>query len=140
MNSILMFLDQAATTGDAGAGTSGSLLATLIPFALVIVVFYFFLIRPQKKQEKEAAKMRDSLQVGDEVTTIGGVIGRVVSIKDETFTLETSRDRTKIRFLRSAIKSVDVKVADLRAAEAAEEKPAEAVEEKPAKKAKKDAE
>jgi preprotein translocase subunit YajC len=134
MNSILMFLDQAATTGDAGAGTSGSLLATLIPFALVIVVFYFFLIRPQKKQEKEAAKMRDSLQVGDEVTTIGGVIGRVVSIKDETFTLETSRDRTKIRFLRSAIKSVDVKVADLRAAEAAEEKPAEAVEEKPAKK------
>ena len=84
--------------------------------------------------------MRDSLQVGDEVTTIGGVIGRVVSIKDETFTLETSRDRTKIRFLRSAIKSVDVKVADLRAAEAAEEKPAEAVEEKPAKKAKKDAE
>lgn len=140
MNSILMFLDQAATTGDAGTGTSGSLLATLIPFALVIVVFYFFLIRPQKKQEKEAAKMRDSLQVGDEVTTIGGVIGRVVSIKDETFTLETSRDRTKIRFLRSAIKSVDVKVADLRAAEAAEEKPAEAVEEKPAKKAKKDAE
>jgi preprotein translocase subunit YajC len=135
-----MFLDQAATTGDAGAGTSGSLLATLIPFALVIVVFYFFLIRPQKKQEKEAAKMRDSLQVGDEVTTIGGVIGRVVSIKDETFTLETSRDRTKIRFLRSAIKSVDVKVADLRAVEAAEEKPAEAVEEKPAKKAKKDAE
>ena len=140
MNSILMFLDQAATTGDAGAGTSGSLLATLIPFALVIVVFYFFLIRPQKKQEKEAAKMRDSLQVGDEVTTIGGVIGRVVSIKDETFTLETSRDRTKIRFLRSAIKSVDVKVADLRAAEAAEEKLAEAVEEKSAKKAKKDAE
>ena len=140
MNSILMFLDQAATTGDAGASTSSNLLATLIPFALVIVVCYFFLIRPQKKQEKEAAKMRDSLQVGDEVTTIGGVIGRVVSIKDETFTLETSRDRTKIRFLRSAIKSVDVKVADLRAAEAAEEKPAEAVEEKPAKKAKKDAE
>jgi preprotein translocase subunit YajC len=66
--------------------------------------------------------MRDSLQVGDEVTTIGGIIGRVVSIKDETFTLETSRDRTKMRFLRSAIKSVDVKIADRYAeAEAAKE-------------------
>ncbi len=155
MNSIPMFLDQAAATGDAGnASVGGNLLATILPFALVIVVFYFFLIRPQRKQEKEAAQMRDSLQVGDEVTTIGGIIGRVVSIKDETFTLETSRDRTKMRFLRSAIKSVDVKVADLRAAEAAanEEAPAEApaaVEEAPAsdakdtkkaKKAKKDAE
>lgn len=150
MNSILMFLDQAAATGDAGtASTGGNLIATILPFALVIIVFYFFLIRPQRKQEKEAAQMRDSLQVGDEVTTIGGIIGRVVSIKDETFTLETSRDRTKMRFLRSAIKSVDVKVADLRAAEAAaEESPAEAPvsEEKPAeegkkaKKSKKDAE
>lgn len=151
MNSILMFLDQAATTGDAGtASTGGNLLFTILPLALVIIVFYFFLIRPQKKQEKEAAQMRDSLQVGDEVTTIGGIIGRVVSIKDETFTLETSRDRTKMRFLRSAIKSVDVKVADLRAAEAAanEEKPAEAPvseektaeEGKKAKKSKKDAE
>ena len=65
--------------------------------------------------------MRDNLQVGDEVTTIGGIIGRVVSIKGETFTLETSRDRTKIRFVRSAIKSVDVRIAD-KYAEAAEAK------------------
>jgi preprotein translocase subunit YajC len=80
------------------------------------------MIRPQKKQERKEAQMRDSLQVGDEVTTIGGIIGRVVSIKDETFTLETSRDRTKMRFLRSAIKSVDVKIADRYAeAEAAKE-------------------
>ena len=77
------------------------------------------MLRPQKKQERKEAQMRDNLQVGDEVTTIGGIIGRVVSIKDETFTLETSRDRTKIRFVRNAIKSVDVKIAD-RYAEVAE--------------------
>ncbi len=119
MNSILMLLDQATSgSGETTATTSGtgSIWTLLISFGLIALVFYFFMLRPQKKQEKEAAQMRDSLQVGDEVTTIGGIIGRVVSIKDETFTLETSRDRTKMRFLRSAIKSVDVKAADLRAA------------------------
>lgn len=141
MNSLLMFLDSAAAT-DTTANSGSSIWSLIISFGLIIVVFYFFMIRPQKKQEKEAAQMRDSLQVGDEVTTIGGIIGRVVSIKDETFTLETSRDRTKMRFLRSAIKSVDVKAADLRAAAEApaEEKAAEteapAVEEKPAENAK----
>ena len=127
-------------TQGADPAQSGSLISLLGMVAVFGVLIYFFILRPQKKQEKEANDLRNSLGIGDEVTTIGGIIGRVVSIKDETFTLETSRDRTKIRFLRSAIKSVDVKVADLRAAEAAEEKPAEAVEEKPAKKAKKDAE
>ena len=119
MNSILMLLDQATSgSGETTATTSGtgSIWTLLISFGLIALVFYFFMLRPQKKQEKEAAQMRDSLQVGDEVTTIGGIIGRVVSIKDETFTLETSRDKTKMRFLRSAIKSVDVKAADLRAA------------------------
>ena len=114
-----MLLDQATSgSGETTATTSGtgSIWTLLISFGLIALVFYFFMLRPQKKQEKEAAQMRDSLQVGDEVTTIGGIIGRVVSIKDETFTLETSRDRTKMRFLRSAIKSVDVKAADLRAA------------------------
>lgn len=113
---MFMFLDETATAAEGTQGNSlASILSLIIPFALIAVVFYFFLIRPQKKQEKEAAQMRDALQVGDEVTTIGGIIGRVVSIKDETFTLETSRDRTKMRFLRSAIKSVDVRVNDLRA-------------------------
>ena len=77
---------------------------------------YFFMIRPQKKQEKKDAEMRDSLAVGDEVTTIGGIIGKVVSIKGETFVLETTKDKTKIRFLRGAIRSVDVKAADIAAA------------------------
>jgi preprotein translocase subunit YajC len=56
--------------------------------------------------------MRESLQVGDEVTTIGGIIGRIVSIKEETVLIETGRDKVKIRFLRSAIRSVDVKAED----------------------------
>ncbi len=127
---MFMFLDAAADAGTTPSAGS-SILSLIIPFALIIIVFYFFMIRPQKKQEKEAAQMRDSLRVGDEVTTIGGIIGRVVSIKDETFTLETSRDRTKMRFLRSAIKSVDVKVEDVRAAaEKAEEEKSDAKESK----------
>ena len=87
--------------------------------AIVFVVFYFFGIRPQKKQEREAAEMRNSLTVGDEVTTIGGIIGKIVSIKDETFVLETTRDHTRIRFLKSAVRSVDVRAADAKAARAA---------------------
>ena len=91
-------------------------LSSLIMIGGLIVVFYFFMIRPQRKQEKKDAEMRDSLQVGDEVTTIGGIIGKVVSIKGETFVLETTKDKTKIRFLRGAIRSVDVKAADIAAA------------------------
>lgn len=109
-----LLLDGAATTTTQQGGLFNS--TTLImPIILVVVMFaalYFFSIRPQRKQEKEANNMRNSLSVGDEVTTIGGIIGRVVSIKDETFVLETTKERTKIRFLRSALKSIDVKVGD----------------------------
>ena len=83
---------------------------------VLFVVFYFFMIRPQKKQEKKDNEMRESLAIGDEVTTIGGIIGKVISIKGETFVLETTKDKTKIRFLKGAIRSVDVKAADIAAA------------------------
>ncbi|MDY3845394.1 MAG: preprotein translocase subunit YajC [Eubacteriales bacterium] len=82
---------------------------TIVMFAVIIVVFYFFLIRPQKKQEQAQQKMRNELMVGDEITTIGGIIGKITSIKGETVTIETSKDKTKIRFLKTAIRSVDVK-------------------------------
>ena len=101
---------------------------TLVLFAGLMVLMYFMMIRPQKKQEKEAAEMRNALVVGDEVTTIGGIIGKVVSIKEETFVLETTKDRTKIRFLKGAIRSVDVKIADIVAAQAAEKAEKEAAE------------
>ena len=99
------------TTGTTG-GDTGSLIITVLMLVAVFVVFYFFGIRPQKKQEKAAAQMRNSLQVGDEITTIGGIIGKVVSIKDETCVIETSRERTKIRILKSAISRVDVRAED----------------------------
>ena len=81
----------------------------------LLVVFFIFMSRGQKKRDKADQDMRDALQVGDEVTTIGGIIGKVVSIKAETFVLETTKDKTKIRFLKGAIRSVDVKAADIAA-------------------------
>ena len=87
-------------------------LGSILIIVVMFVALYFFMIRPQKKQEKQIKEMRDSLQVGDEITTIGGIIGKVVSIKEETLVLETSRDCTKIRILRSAVRCVDVKAED----------------------------
>ena len=78
----------------------------------LLVVMYFFMIRPQKKQEKEQNAMRNNLAVGDEITTIGGIIGKVVSIKEETCVIETTHERTKIRILKTAVSRVDVKAED----------------------------
>lgn len=86
-----------------------------MPIILIVVMFvamYFLMIRPQKKQEKEINNMRNNLQVGDEITTIGGIIGKIVSIKEETLMIETGHDRTKIRILRTAVRNVDVKAED----------------------------
>lgn len=82
---------------------------TIGMLVVIVVFFYFFLIRPQKKQEKEANEMRNSLEIGDEIVTIGGIVGQVISIKTDTITIVTSKDRTKIRFLKSAIREVTVK-------------------------------
>ena len=89
-----------------------NLWVTIGMIGIVLVVFYFFGVRPQKKQEQAVAQMRDSLQVGDEITTIGGIIGKIVSIKEETLVLETSHDRTRIRILKTAVSRVDVKAED----------------------------
>jgi preprotein translocase subunit YajC len=104
LNNVLLFTE--TTQG------GGSMWLTMGLMLVVFVVFYFFGIRPQKKQEKETAAMRNNLQVGDEITTIGGIIGKIVSIKDETCVIVTSRDGTKIRILKSAISRVDVKAED----------------------------
>ena len=94
------------------AAGGGNTLMTIGIIVVFIAVFYFFGIRPQKKQEKEAADMRNNLMVGDEITTIGGIIGKIVSIKEETVMIETGHDRTKIRILRSAVRNVDVHAED----------------------------
>ena len=84
----------------------------LIMLGGLFVAMYFFMIRPQKKQEKEQNAMRNNLSVGDEITTIGGIIGKIVSIKEETCVIETTHDRTKIRILKTAVSRVDVKAED----------------------------
>ena len=100
----------ALETAAAANGSSG--LVMILMLVVMFVVFYFFGIRPQKKQEKEATNMRNNLAVGDEITTIGGIIGKIVSIKDETCVIETTHERTKIRILKTAISRVDVKAED----------------------------
>ncbi len=79
---------------------------TIWPLALMFVVMYFFLIRPQRKRDKAEKEMRAAITVGDEVSTIGGIIGKVVSVKedDDSIVIETSGDRTKIKFYRWAIR------------------------------------
>ena len=81
-------------------------MAMFTQFAMIAAMFailYFFMIRPQKKKEKEIQLMRSKLEVGDEIVTIGGIIGRVVNIKDETIVIETGSDRSKIRITRWAV-------------------------------------
>ena len=85
---------------------------TILMLVAMVAIFYFVGIRPQKKQEKEKNNMMNALAVGDEITTIGGIIGKVVSIKEETCVIETTHERTKIRILKTAISRVDVKAED----------------------------
>ena len=131
MNLLAFLLETAnETPTDPNATQNGGLLGgMMMPILMIVmlVAMWWFTSRSQKKRDKEAQDMRDALQVGDEVTTIGGIIGKVVSIKGETFVLETTKDKTKIRFLKGAIRSVDVKAADL-AAQILEAKEAEATD------------
>jgi preprotein translocase subunit YajC len=109
---LSLFLTADAAAAGAVQDATGQGITTIIMLVAMVALFYFFMYRPQKKQEKQTNEMRNSLQVGDEITTIGGIIGKVVSIKDETVLIETGRDSTKIRILRSAVKSIDVKAED----------------------------
>ncbi len=81
------------------------LLAQMLPLVLIVVIMYFMLIRPQRKREKKVQEMRNNLQVGDEVITNGGIIGRVVSLREDTLVIETGSDRSKIRIKRWAVQS-----------------------------------
>ena len=88
------------SSGTGAAATGGS---TILMFVVLIAVFYFFMIRPENKRKKEAQQMRNALKVGDNITTIGGVIGDVVSIKEDSLVLETSADRVRIEFAKFAV-------------------------------------
>ena len=89
--------------GFGGAG-KGSIVSILM-IVVMVVAMYFLMIRPQKKKQKEEQQMRDSIQIGDEITTIGGIMGRVVTVKEDSIVLETGADRVKMRFQRWAIQT-----------------------------------
>lgn len=96
------FLEQAAEQ----AGPA-QLIATFVPFVLIIVVFYFMLIRPQKKREKQTQAMIDAIKVGDDILTIGGIYGTVVRIKDDMLFIEsTKQNKTMIQIAKWAVKDV----------------------------------
>lgn len=113
LSNFMLLAGEAGATGTTGEGTQqGGLLGSLVsflPLILIVVLMYFMMIRPQKKRQKEEQKMRNNLRVGDELTTIGGIKGRVVSIKDDMITIESGADRTKIQFMKWAIQSVETK-------------------------------
>lgn len=102
--------DTAAATGTeelSGAATIVSLLGSLLPMILIFVVFYFFLIRPQRKKDKQVKDMLANLKNGDRVCTIGGIYGTIINIKDDTITLSVGNDNVKLVFARWAIRNVE---------------------------------
>ena len=110
----------------AGAGGTGTMLPSLAMIVVMIAVCYFLLIRPENKRKKQSEEMRNSLKVGDEITTIGGIIGTICAVKEKSLVLETGADRVRIEFAKWAVSS--------KGAQATEE----AVPEKSGKKDKKD--
>ena len=109
-------LADAAASADAAAAAaeeipmSSQIIAMaiqLLPMILIFVVFYFLLIRPQRKKDKEAKQMLESLKVGDRICTIGGIYGTIVRIKDDVLTVEVGEAKTPMVFARWAIKNID---------------------------------
>ena len=94
---MTMFLESAAAT----AGGSG--MSMLIMVVIMFAVFYFFVIRPENKKKKKTEEMRNSLSLGDEIVTIGGMIGKIVQITEDTITFETGEDRVRIQTKKWAI-------------------------------------
>lgn len=90
----------------AAANTGGASLGGLILPIAFLVFFYLFAIRPQKKREKEIREMRDSLKVGDQIVTIGGILGRVIKVKDDMVTIEVGSNKTKLDLTKWAVGSV----------------------------------
>ena len=131
MNSISPIL---LATESNGQGMPGWVM--IVYFAVIIAAFYFLLIRPQRKKQKEEKKMRENLQVGDEIVTIGGICGRVVHIKEDKFVIETGADQVRIEFAKWAISTNET--AEAAAKEKAKKAQEAKAKAKAAKKAEKD--
>ena len=104
-------------TGCAPAGTgtetaAGGGASSIIMIVVLIVVFYFFLIRPENKKKKKLEEMRSGLEVGDKITTIGGIVGKIVSINGDLITFETGEDRVRLQITKWAISTNGVQKAE----------------------------
>jgi len=115
-------------------GVPGGMSSPIIMLVVMVVIFYFMLIRPENKRKKEAEQMRSSVKTGDKITTIGGIIGTVVNVKDEKIVIETSADQVRIELAKWAISTNET------AAEAAKAEAKKAQEAKAKAKAAKKAE
>ncbi len=99
----MMFTGCAPAAGAEGGTAAGGGASSIIMIVVLIVVFYFFLIRPENKKKKKAEEMRNSLEVGDKITTIGGLVGKIVHIGGDLITFETGEDRVRIQVTKWAI-------------------------------------
>lgn len=107
-NDCYEFLNQ-VVLADAASGNAFGTYGMILIWVLVFAAMYFFILRPSSKKKKEEAQMRNSLEIGDEITTIGGIMGRVVAIKDDedAIIIETGSDRVKMKFKKWCISTVD---------------------------------
>lgn len=136
MFDFLTFINLMSSTQGGANGANSSY--SIILMVVMIGVMYFIMIRPQKKRQKEEQEMRNSLEIGDEIITIGGIVGRVVTIREEDIIIETGADRTKMKIQRWAVNTNKTKVEQHRkeveaAKEAAKSKKEKKAKEKKAK-------
>lgn len=102
LNTLALLLEGETTQSAGGM----ELVSMLIPMVLLVLVFYFIIYRPQKKQEKETQDMRNSIELGDVIVTTGGVVGMVVKVKDDMILIESGGNRTKLQIQKWAVQSV----------------------------------
>lgn len=120
------FATEAPATTEPAPWYAAIIGSPIFMIVIMIAIFYFLLIRPENKKKKETAKMRDSLKPGDKITTIGGIVGRIVKVKDDELVIESSTDKSKLRIMKWAVSTVDKPAPEKKAkAEEVAEEPAE---------------
>ena len=130
MNQILLNMLGGTAQQSANGQSQGGGIGMIIMMVALFAVMYFMMIRPQKKKQKEEQSMRDNIQVGDEITTIGGIIGRVVTVKDDSLIIETGADRNKMKIARWAVSTNNTANEKLEAERQAAKEAAEAEKQK----------
>lgn len=103
---LTVYAETKQAASEAGQAFGGGGIFTIVYLAAMVAIFYFLLIRPQKKRQRELANMIDSLQIKDEVVTAGGIIGKITSIKEDSVTIETSSEKNKITVEKNSISRV----------------------------------